>query len=384
MAGIGLWTLDAWVHTEDARQRMETAASNALKTPVTITEIRYGLLKGLSLHDVQLQVGDSRVTVPRLTARIAWRALLKSELALEALIIHQPMVVLIKRDMDAIAALGKSPKKPATEEVAPVDKDKKKRKMRIQFHIYKATLENGTIYYLEKPGKEEAVLENVNIRCRIDSDERVQGKLSVKKVRLQGQNVDAISTNFLWEKVRLEISQLRAQLFGGTLAGHLDLSGFDGKPEQWKGPVRLQMQGGRMGAFPILAMLGKVLAIEDLQTMEMKQGLLELELANGKIAVQTLHVESANLQVLAQGTCLWDGALKLDAKLVLGPQLSRLLPRQNERQLPFTVTGTVQKPQVNLLQELIGKQYAEPLQNLWQSVQGKTKLPVKKPTPKKK
>ena len=103
-----------------------------------------------------------------------------------------------------------------------------------------------------------------------------------------------------------------------------------------------------------------------------------------KVFVDSLVMESPSIGLTAKGTSAFDGKLDLAARLALNPKLSRRLPGWVDanfqpvpggdwRDIGFAVTGTLARPETDLLQVMVGRKLGDQFMNLLQSVTGRHK-----------
>jgi len=183
------------------------------------------------------------------------------------------------------------------------------------------------------------------------------------------------------------------QRSAGVLHGNVDLYGTAGDTKSIRGLGQLQLRNGRMEQFPLLQMIGKVLSIEELKDVELRQAQLDLRADEGKVFVDSLVLESPNLQLTATGTSGWDGVLALAARLNINAKVRRQLPGWvdanfqpapgggDHREIAFSIGGSLARPNTDLMQVMVGHKVGDQLLNLWKSLTAK---PKKKTDDKKK
>jgi uncharacterized protein involved in outer membrane biogenesis len=171
----------------------------------------------------------------------------------------------------------------------------------------------------------------------------------------------------------------------GVIHGNLDLYGTAGSTRSIRGFGQLQLRNGRMEQFPLLQMIGKVLSIEELKDVELRQAQLDLRADEGKVFVDSLVLESPNLRLTAQGTSEWDGKLALAAHLNINAKVRHQLPgwvdanfqpvpgSDDHREIAFSIGGTLARPNTDLMQVMVGHKVGDQILNLWKSLTAKPK-----------
>jgi hypothetical protein len=151
----------------------------------------------------------------------------------------------------------------------------------------------------------------------------------------------------------------------GFLFAKTNLQGIPGKPESFTGEVSARLTEARMQPIDPLRQLGEMLRINELRVLELKTAETALTIRDGKIIVDRLELESANLLMDATGEARLDGALDLDARFHIGNKMlkeslgfmgSKFKPsgREGYSHMPFSITGTLSRPKSDLLDKLIG------------------------------
>lgn len=151
----------------------------------------------------------------------------------------------------------------------------------------------------------------------------------------------------------------------GFLFAKTNLQGIPGKPESFTGGASAHLTEARMQPIDPLRQLGEMLRINELRVLELQTAETALTIRDGKIIVDRLEVESANLLMDATGEARLDGALDLDARFHIGNKMlkeslgfmgSKFKPSEREgySHMPFSIKGTLSRPKSDLLDKLIG------------------------------
>lgn len=165
----------------------------------------------------------------------------------------------------------------------------------------------------------------------------------------------------------------------GTLAGWADIYGESGRPETLGGSGQITLAGGRL-QHEFFQLLGQALQIDELAMLNLKQAQLDYRLAEGSLWIDRLSFQAANLQLEAHGAArLSDGKLRLDARLTINGRIARQLPGFIEanfqpapepdlRYIDFAVTGTLSRPQTNLMERILGRKIEKEMGSLFQNI----------------
>lgn len=151
----------------------------------------------------------------------------------------------------------------------------------------------------------------------------------------------------------------------GFLFAKTNLQGIPGKPESFIGSASARLTEARMQPIDPLRQLGEMLRINELRVLELQTAETELTIRDGKIIVDRLELESANILMDASGEARLDGALDLDARFHIGNKMlkeslgfmgSKFKPSEREgySHMPFSITGTLSRPKSDLIDKLIG------------------------------
>ena len=145
-----------------------------------------------------------------------------------------------------------------------------------------------------------------------------------------------------------------------------------------------------------LRQLGEMLRINELRVLELQIAETALTIRDGKILVDRLELETANILMDAKGEARLDGALDLDARFHVGNKMlkdslgfmgSKFKPSEREgySHMPFSITGTLSRPKTDLLDKLVGIRLGDDvgglLKNLLQMPKKEKKKNKASPTP---
>jgi hypothetical protein len=396
---------------------------------------------------------SSTLVIPAVSASVGWLPLLSGRVVVEKLVFKAPVLTWIQGEdgmWNPVPPKAPGPKPPPEAKTSPSPEGlpqpqgapkphKKKREHGggLDFAIASIKVENATLRFIDHQGRPTVIFEGANVYLR--DPEKPEGTVAVAKTTLrEGLVVDRFAAPFSFRQGGVALAPIDAHVaqgtirgsaivlptqelptftldllfdgislnelltqFGeddtaqrasGTLQGSLDLYGSVGQKKSIHGVGQLQLRNSRVEQVGILEAIGKILQIEELREMQLHNAQLDVRAAEGKVFVDSLVVESANMRLSANGTSEWDGKLNLAAQLAISPKVSRQLPGWmdagfqpvpggNFREIAFNIKGTISHPSTDLLPVLMGQKYGTQFLNLWQSLSGKGK---KKPVDKKK
>ena len=323
------------------------------------------------------------------------------------------------------------PSPPAPSVKTPEPSRQSRRSTPWEFMIRAAKIENATLRFVNHEGANVAVLEGVSVDCPRGVQGDIEGRLLIRKATLRdGLTFEELTTPFVLKggaltlpalEVRLaegtvrgkmvaaslkadalftldllldgiDVRTLQTQISGdqpacktaGTLHGSLDIYGLLGRKKSITGVGQLRIHTGCMAQFPLFQMMGKALSIEELDNLELQQAQLDLRAGEGRVYVDSLVMESPNLSLTGTGTSNFNGKLNLDARLAAASKITRQLPaavESNFQPMPgserkvisFHITGTLERPQTDLVRVLVGQKIENELINVFRTLTGKPK-----------
>ena len=430
--------LDFYVSSQGVRKRLEEAAQRKMGLPVKIGGMHYSLWSGLRATGVTLAAGapgaePSSLSLPSVSARMALWPLFSGRVVVKRLVFTGPSLVLAQnaegRWQWPLGAIKSPP------EHAKHPKHGSKG-FKGEVGIRAVRIENARFFFVDKKGRNLGILEGVTVECLRTTLGKAEGNIAVERVTLRnGLTLEAFHSPFLFNDDSLSLSPMDARLaegsvggratigtahgqppftvdlnfagvnlnqlmtelgeskkngMAGTLHGSLDLCGLAGEKKSVQGTGYARLRGARMDQIPLLQLIGSALQM-DVSDMELRQAQLDLRVGEEKVFVDSLVMESPNISLNAKGTSAFDGKLDLAARMAINARLSRQLPGWvaanfqpvpggDWRDIGFGVTGTLARPETDLLQMMVGQKLGNQFMNLLQSVTGKHK---KKPGDKK-
>jgi hypothetical protein len=166
----------------------------------------------------------------------------------------------------------------------------------------------------------------------------------------------------------------------------IQLAGDPGRTESIAGEAVVDMVGARFTPVDFIVQLGQLLGVEELQVLNLNEATSRFLIREGRVDVETIHLQSENLILAGTGTALFDGSIDIDGRLMVNRKLQRQLRAllgknfkdaddPEYKQVAFEVTNTLADPRTDLLDKLIGVRVGDDvggvLRNLFRVPAGK-------------
>ncbi len=293
------------------------------------------------------------------------------------------------------------------------EKKEERKKKKVEFRVAFARIHDASFHFLDREGRPIAVFEGVSVNIPTAAKGEARGDATIRKLTLRDSIIiEEITTPFVFEEGRLTLPQVDARLAGGAvrgdfalqpeedgapfalqvqfsdvdlnrliteagsdeglqkaegkLHGSVSMQGKSGQKKSIEGRGQAKLSQGKMEQYPLLQMLGQTLQIDELSQLELHKAQLDVRIGNGRVYVDSLTLESTNLNLNATGDVRFDGKLSLDAGLAINQKISRQIPKwvlsnfkplegDDRKSLPFTITGTLQRPETDLVRVLMGE-----------------------------
>lgn len=333
---------------------------------------------------------------------------------------------------EEVAKVEPTPKPQPEVEAERPSKPEKTPKRTLEFRISVARLDHGTFRFLDRKGREVALFEGVSVSCPEISKGSVTGVADIEKVTFHGKWViHHFRTPFSYENGNLSFPEIKASIGGGTLSGvytmqpeeegtpfrvqldfekvdlgnvlreadvdstvkaegilngKLSLEGKGDDEDSIRGDGRFTLDQGIMEQNSFIQMLGQALQIEELARLELQQSHMNCRVADGRVYIEELLLASKNLQLTASGETRFDGKLQLQADLGVNQRLSRQFPKWIADKftptdlgsvLRFNISGTLDRPETDLMRLLIGERLERQAVNLIEAFRSLSKPPKK-------
>jgi hypothetical protein len=275
--------------------------------------------------------------------------------------------------------------------------------------IHKFKIRNGSIYFLGATGVPTATLRDVEGSVQSHKGEYI-GKVRISSAALSDSiNAEEISSPVKCSNGALDLESITAQFSGGEIHGnfHADLTnselpyrlhfevagvnineivsraggildrahgilqgsfqlaGYMRNPSLAAGDGSLEIKTAYLDQYPMLKELGRWTQIDELQRLDLEQALSKFSVVGQDIKVDSLQLISKNCRVNLWGTVESAQRLDLNGRLTVSQFLSQKIPNELEenfakskdgesRYLDFQITGSVLKPQTDLIERIIG------------------------------
>jgi hypothetical protein len=165
----------------------------------------------------------------------------------------------------------------------------------------------------------------------------------------------------------------------GVLTGQLEVHG-DGKiSDRLNGEAHFDLRNAQFHQLDFFQSIGQLLGLRELADLRVRDGHSDLRLADSKVLVEKLILNTTDLQISATGTARLDKKLKLSAQLSAEDGVVEHLPpiirdgfgpsEGGRRAVAFNITGDIEKPKTDLLDKFIKRkvdsQYTDVLSSIF-------------------
>ena len=186
-----------------------------------------------------------------------------------------------------------------------------------------------------------------------------------------------------------ELPSLR---LAGIANGDVKFAGLALQAASITGSAQLQIENGFFKGLGLLQLVGQIFQIQELSNLKIKTATARMDIADANIRLNELSMQSEDLSFSAPGVIGFNRQLSLNARLSLPERMlngrniqpfnSRFSPadKLGNRSIDFAITGSLDKPQTNLLEKIAG----DGVGNVFQQLIGnflKPRQPDQKPEP---
>ncbi len=183
----------------------------------------------------------------------------------------------------------------------------------------------------------------------------------------------------------------------GTLQGEFRLKGNPERQDTFVGGGQFSLLDGRLKPLDFIRQIGKILRVDELQTLDLKRAELRLDVRDSQVHLADLTLQTENLIINAEGPIDFDGELDLDGRLLVNEKVQRGLrgllndnftPSENAeyKQVAFKIYGQTSRPETDLaervLGDTVGKYLGGFLKGMFKSPEPKQKKTKDKPEPR--
>jgi hypothetical protein len=297
--------------------------------------------------------------------------------------------------------------------------------------VRRVRVKDGDFTFLDHTGRLIASFTGVDFRTKIRSATALHGDTEVTRISLRDRFfLDQLRSPLRYEPDVLELSKISARvadgevdgyfaiqteaedspfttrvnfhdvladqivanaggpkgMVKGKLEGSFQASGKTGEPGALVGKGEIFLRDGRVQQYRLLVLLGQILQIEELQELHLEQADAKYHLRPGVVTVDELVLRSPNVRLTASGTVAFDGTLQLNSQLAINDRIRGQLfkairdnfhpiDEPGYSAIEFQVSGTVDRPSTNLVEQLVGRDISSMLNSFFG---GKKDRPKKK------
>jgi hypothetical protein len=276
--------------------------------------------------------------------------------------------------------------------------------------VRRVNLVNGNFRFLDEQGKPVATFEGVDFRSNFRNATAVRGNASIEKVSLRNRFfLEQLQSPLKYDPVELDVSDISARAAGGEITGRFRMQPNDPDSpfrvavkfrdldadkivKQARGPAgmiqgrlegsfeangktadanalagtgEIYLREGQVRQYSLLVALGQLLQIDELSQLRFDQAHVKYHITPGVVVVDELLLTSPNIRLSAVGTIGFNGKLRLNSQLAINERVQAQLfqaIRDNFEPvepagftaLNFKVSGTVERPQTDLMDKLVG------------------------------
>jgi hypothetical protein len=203
-------------------------------------------------------------------------------------------------------------------------------------------------------------ISNIAARCgggSLEGEAAVTfGEAARFEFRLAAEKVDL-------GKMSQELPSLR---ISGIADARLQMEGVPGEEQTWTGAGEVSVADGMFKGIGVLQMLGQIFQVQELAQLKARRAHSRIQIAERRVTLDGLEVDAGDIQLTAPGVVDFRRSLSLNARITLPEQMIRgkalqLLDTRfsaadaaGRRSMDFLVNGTLDKPQTDLLEKLVG------------------------------
>ncbi|MEO8352987.1 MAG: AsmA-like C-terminal region-containing protein, partial [Chthoniobacteraceae bacterium] len=412
-----------------ARAQIEEALSDALGTPIQITNLSFNIWSDLEINGITVPAPDGSadrfLTAREFTAEYRLLPLTVKTLVIPKMVLREPVMIWPQNE-EGRWVWPKRKKEKAN--VPDKKKEGVKGKSTSGFEVVIRSLEiqNGHITMLDREKNPMFIGEGVTLKfTRLEKDD-LEGSLTAEHLTWAGVfPTHHVTTPFIYREDTLSLPDLAADVAGGkmrgslkvatngkdapmnvdmtfeeinfgTLAaengwaergvagrlfGNVHLNGKTREMARAEGRGRLEVKDARFEKLNLFQTIGQVLEIDELANLQLTEATASLRIADEKAFVESLVLGTPNLRITANGVARFDKKLKLDAKLAVDSNLAGRLPgfvldefsaasSESMRAIEFKISGQIDKPKTDLAEKLIGKKIGGQVTELISSLFG--------------
>ncbi len=438
----GVIASSLYLKSPRAQAQIEDALSDALGTPIQITNLSFNLWSDLKINGITVPAPDGStnqfLTAREFTAEYRLLPLTVKTLVIPKMVLLEPVITWPQNEEGRWVW----PKRQKEKAKSPDKKEGVKGQSKSGFEVVIRSLEiqNGHVTMLDREKNPMFVGEGVNVKfTRLERD-NLEGSLAAEHLTWAGIfHGEKVTTPFTYREDTLSLSDLAATVAGGKMSGNLKVATkgdeapmnvdmtfadinfgtlaadngwaergvagrlfgqlrLNGKTREMaraEGRGTIEVKDARFEKLDLFQTIGQVLEIDELANLQLREATAKIRIADEKAFVDSLVLGTPNLRITANGVARFDKKLKLDAKLAVDSKLAGRLPRfvldefsaadsDSMRAIEFKITGQIDKPKTDLAEKLIGKKIGGQVTELISSLFGGKKKEDKEKDQEKK
>lgn len=430
--------INLYVESPGAQARIQEELSKALNLPLKITNTSVTPWSDLRINGITIPAETGNfLEAASFSARYRLWPIFQRRLVIYEMRIESPKIVWTQNAEGkwVLPALAKAPAEAAAQEPRASEKEEKppstgedSKESDFQVLLDGFKISNGSIEFYNREQRRVAQLAGVQMDYTVLAAERVEGTVVIAHANYADMFSFAdIRTPFKYMGGQFTLPALEAAVAGGTVAGSLELTP-GGKDSPFNASVKLQgidaarlsreagwqsiqpsgtlagaldlrgssreiaraegrgnvsLRNGQLRQLELLQTIGEVLQINELANLRLKNATADFHLADEKVFIDGMELESADVKLFAQGIARYDGKLTLDARLSIDPRLAKKLPGfardsftttdTGASAIDFKITGKTDRPKTDLAEKLVGKKLGDQFESLVSSLFGTKK-----------
>jgi uncharacterized protein involved in outer membrane biogenesis len=420
-----LLCINLYLQSGGVQQRIRAAAERALGSEVKIRSTSYtpwgGLnLRGLSIPDPTAPQRNI-VEADGLRVRFPLMPLFQQRFVVTECILIEPTLIARQTpDGNWVLPFGRRPKEvaPPAEPAGPSVKGPS-----FKAELQRVRLAEGTIVFIDSNSRPVLSLDKVDIVARVNDGRTAEGTFYIARMQVSNSlKPNKIGGPFTWDGSVLDLPDIKGFLAGGNLTGSyrllasgepsfalnaqldgvllkklvedanvepgktdgklqgaVELSGDPRNSDSLTGKGNFELIQATLRPVEILVQVGQLLQIEELQLLRLHDARTNFTVGNERVSIDDLILKSENVIITATGPIRFNGKLNLDARLLVSNKLQRQLGGllgnnfvesdiPDYRQMPFTVTGEVDNPKIDLLDRITGMKLGNEVPGLLKSL----------------
>ncbi len=416
------WWFHRYLHSPEFQVWVKQEASRAAGVPVEFDALDVALTQGIQLTNLRLEntrrpeVGTSSLRVQEIVLSYDWLSLLSRIFKITRLDLTEPKVIILQDPQGRYIMPYQIAAAPTTSSGATSSGSTNQsssnrltlewnrlgitrgamtivgsdRIPRIQISGFNVTAQRNTEKENKTPGLTtgQIAIESLRLVNRLTFS-RLQLPYQANQSTIQSNNFQATAysgkttgaVQFTFGTAQKpyaaqlntegwDVNALLAEMAGipnhlsGRLYAQTSWSGSGTNLSALSGKGTLELRNGQMLDVPIFAVLAQILNIPELAKPVFDTCNAKFTAANQLIQWESIQLRSPFLELASAGTTSFNGALNLNIRMALHPNLTKQMPsmllnRMTQREdgyrvVTFRVTGTLAQPNLNdLYQQLI-------------------------------